>query len=410
MILLVIPAAALLTLFAYVDRLYTEMGKFFLISVEDNLDVFEKEIEPALKMDRGRAGLAFALLTQGMILLLAVLTTYFVLRQGTVNWQDALEALLLLLFTVVIFGHLIPHILITRTTGTWIIPFGMLLRVASLLALPAVAILSFSFTVSDLGKPPDEQKPPSPAEGMEAFMDKGEEHGLLEEEDRRLIQSVVEFGDTTVREVMTPRPKIVAVERNTALGDLLHVISEKHFSRIPVYHGTLDEVEGFVYSRDLMQLSDVELKQLRAFQKLRPLPEVPETKKVGELLRELQGKNLHMAIVVDEYGGVTGLATIEDLVEEIVGEIRDESENPQDLSPQPDGSWVASGHAGLDVLEKAFAFQPQEGSDYTTLAGLVNALAGHVPQRGEAVESQGLRFEVLASSERLVERLRITRV
>jgi len=403
-------ATALLTLFAYIDRLYTEMGKFFLRDVEDNLDVFEKQIEPYLKMDRARAGLTFALLTQGMILLLALGGAYLVFRTEEVHWAEAGEALVLLAGAVLVFAHLVPHVLITRTRGEWIVPFRSLLRVGSWLAVPAVVALSFSFTVSDLATSQEEERPATPAEDIQALMDKGEEHGVLEKEDRKLIQSVVEFGDKIVRDVMTPRPKIVAVERETTLDGLLHAISETHYSRVPVFRESLDNIEGFVHTRDLIQLTDQELKQTHAWERLREVLIVPETKPVASLLRELQGKNQQMAIVIDEYGGVSGLATIEDMVEEIVGEIHDESEKQQDAAQQPDGSWIVSGQAPLDILEQAFGALPEHEGDSTTVAGLVNTLAGHVPQRGEVFEAGGLRFEVLESSETLVERLRVARI
>jgi len=406
-----LAAAVLLTLFAYVDRLYTEMGKFFLRGVQDNLEVFERDVEPALKMDRGRAGLTFALLTQLMILILAVLAAYVTFgRQNlTLNSAQAVEALALLLAAVLVFAHLVPHVLITRTRGDWLAPLAPVLRVASWVALPAVVVLSFSFTVSDLAKPEEEKRAASPAEEMEALMDKGEEHGLLEEEDRKLIQSVVEFGDKVVREVMTPRPNILAVERNTTLDELLHAIEEKHFSRVLVYEGTLDNIIGVVYTPDLIQMTDQELKQTRAWERVREVPVVPETKPVPDLLRELQRSNQRMALVVDEYGGVSGIATMEDLVEEIVGEIGEEGEMP-DATPEPDGSWIVSGQAELDVLERLFSKAPRAEGDFTTVAGLVNTLAGHVPRAGEVLSADGLRFEVLQASDTLVEKLRVSRL
>ncbi len=408
-LLALLVTTALLTLFAYVDRLYTEMGKFFLRGVQDNLEVFEKEVEPALKMDRARAGLTFELLTQTMILTQAVLTSYLVFRRESLLWREVAEAMALLVVAMVLFRHLIPHVLITRTAGDWIVPFRPLLRAASLVALPVVAMLSFSFTVADLGAGAGEPKAaPTPAETMEALMDKGEEQGVLEKEDRKLIQSVVEFGDTTVREVMTPRPNIVAVERNATLEELLQAISEKPLSRVPVYDGSLDNIEGVVYTRDLIQLTDAQLRQIRAAERVRPVVLVPETKQVSDLLRELQKQNMHMAIVVDEHGGVAGLATIEDLVEEIVGEIRDESEKPQDVVRESERSYLVSGMVDVDILANLFGVRPDAGVDAATVAGLVIALAGHVPRTGEVIEGHGLRFEVLASSDLAVERLRVT--
>jgi CBS domain containing-hemolysin-like protein len=207
---------------------------------------------------------------------------------------------------------------------------------------------------------------------------------------------------------MTPRPKIVAVDREATLDDLLRVLADKNFSRVPVYEGSLDNIIGVVSTRDLIQMTDQELKQTRAWERVREVPMVPETKPVPDLMRELQKSNQRMAIVVDEYGGVSGLATMEDLVEEIVGEIGEEGEKPE-AAAQPDGSWIISGQAALDVLEREFGWTLPEGSDSTTVAGLVNTLAGHVPRPGEMVASDGLRFEVLAATDTLVSRLRVTR-
>ncbi len=406
--LAILLAIALLTLFAYVDRLYTEMGKFFLRGVQDNLAIFELEVEPALNMDRGRASLTFSLLTQSMILMLSVITGYLVFHQKVVAWVEAAEAMVLLVAVVLLFAHLVPHVLITRTTGAWLVRFRRLLRVASLMVLPAVVALSFSFSVTNLGAPAEaEKKPASTAEEMEALMDKGQEHGLLEQEDRELIQSVMQFGDKTVREVMTPRPNIVAVEKQARLEDLLEIIAENHYSRVPVYDGTLDNMEGFVYTRDLVQLSEEERKDIRVAGRLRPVPLVPETKKVSDLLRELQQQNLRMAVVVDEHGSVAGLATVEDLVEEIVGEMPDESEG-RPVVVADGHSYLVAGRADVDVLEKIFGTRPSSAGEAATVAGLVNVLAGHVPRTGEIIEAEGLRFEVLKSSERLVERVRIS--
>lgn len=400
---------ALLTLFAYVDRLYTEMGKFYLIGVEDNLDVFEREVEPGLKLDRVRAGLTFALLTQIMILLLAIGAGYLAFAGGPISWGTIVQTVILLGLTVLVFAHLVPHVLITRTAGGWLLPFRTLLRVAAVCAAPAVGVLSFSFSVATLGaQPRNGQEAPTPSDHLEAIIDRTEEEGLIEEDDRRLIQSAVEFGDKTVRETMTPRPDIVAVDRNITLDQLLQVIETRPYSRIPVYAGGLDHIEGAVYTRDLIQLEDSELKLIRAGERLRPVLFVPETKPASDLLREMQEKNIHMAIVIDEYGTVAGLVTIENLVEELIGEIRDEtSEQPADAVEEAPGCYTVAGNVGIDRLGEWFHVRPEVPGDVTTLAGLVSSVAGHVPQQGEVIDFEGLRFEVLSANGRRVDRLRV---
>ena len=408
--ILIVLSVALLTLFAYVDRLYTEMGKFFLVGVEDNIEMFERQVEPSLKLDRVRAGLTFALLAQMMILALAVLGGYLAFARATLNWATALQTVILLVVTVVVFAHLVPHVLITRTSGEWLVGFTRLLRLSALLATPVVAVLSFSFSMAALGAEPgaEQENPKSNEKNIEALIERGEEQGLIEEEDRRLIQSVVEFGDKTVREAMTARPNIVAVEKNVTLEDLLRTIETKHYSRVPVYSGDLDNIEGFVYTREFIQLEDPELKRMRAGERLRPVLFAPETKPVAELFREMQHQNIHMAVVIDEYGSVAGVATMEDLVEEIVGEIHDETETPGEVVAEGNNSYLVAGHADIDRLEELFGVRPETPAEVTTVAGLVNALAGHVPQPGEVFDHNGLRFEVLAANGLKVDRLRIS--
>ena len=407
--ILIVLSIALLTLFAHVDRLYTEMGKFFLVGVEDNLEMFERKVEPSLKLDRARASLTFAVLTQMMILALAVLGGYLAFAGDTLSWGAVLQTVILLVATVVVFAHLVPYVLITRTNGEWLVRFSRLLRLSALLATPAVAVLSFSFSMAALGEPGAEQENSKSSEkNIEALIERGEETGLIEEGDRRLIQSVVEFGDKTVREAMTARPNIVAVEKNDTLEDLLRTIEAKHYSRVPVYSGSLDNVEGFVYTRELIQLEDWELQRIRAGERLRPVLFAPETKPAAELFREMQQQNIHMAVVIDEYGSVAGVATMEDLVEEIVGEIHDETETPGEVVADGDNCYLVAGHADIDRLEELFGVRPETPAEVATVAGLVNALAGHVPQPGEVFDHNGLRFEVLAANGLKVDRLRIS--
>jgi putative hemolysin len=157
-------------------------------------------------------------------------------------------------------------------------------------------------------------------EAAEAYFEAGEQEGLIERDERRLIQSIVEFGDTLVREVMTPRPDIVALRAEATLGELRVLLREQTYSRIPVYKESLDNVLGFVFVKDLIQLTGAEDRAITSM--MRPAYFVPETKKVSDLLKEFQRQQVQIAIVVDEYGGTAGLVTLEDLLEEIVGEIR----------------------------------------------------------------------------------------
>ena len=220
---------------------------------------------------------------------------------------------------------------------------------------------------------------------------------------------MVEFSGKTVREAMKPRPDMFAVPIDTTVERFIEMLRSKHYSRVPVYEGSVHNIKGIVYAQDVLQVPDTEAGK-RTLDTLmrRDLYFVPESKLGSDLLREMQKNNIRMAIVVDEYGGVAGLVTIEDLVEEIVGEIRDEHEKPE-IVRESDHAYVVSGGMDVDRLAELFGAKP-EGSESATVAGLVSELAGHIPRKGEIVENDGLRFEVLKSTDRKVEQVRITAV
>jgi len=220
---------------------------------------------------------------------------------------------------------------------------------------------------------------------------------------------VVEFSGKTVREAMKPRPEMMAVPVNTTVEQVIELLKTKPFSRVPVYEGSIHNIKGIVYAQDVLQVPDSEARTRTVGTLMRKdVYFVPESKLGSDLLREMQKKNVRMAIVVDEYGGVAGLVTIEDLIEEIVGEIGDEHEKAQ-IVREGDHSYVVPGSMDVDRLDELFGIRP-EGKESATVAGLVSELAGRIPQKGEVVEDDGLRFEVLDSTDRKVERVRITTV
>ena len=219
---------------------------------------------------------------------------------------------------------------------------------------------------------------------------------------------MVEFGDKTVREVMTPRPKIVAVPVTMTIAEFTELLNQHPYSRIPVYEGDIDHIKGVMYTKDLLQVPDTEAGTTTVGNLMKTdVYFVPETKFGSELLREMQQDNIRLAIVVDEYGGVAGLVTIEDLVEEIVGEIRDEHEK-SDIVKESDTSYIFNGNTDLDLLEKLLGGMRPDEIEATTIGGLVSELAGRIPKTGEVFEENGLRFEVLDSTERRIERVRVS--
>ena len=278
------------------------------------------------------------------------------------------------------------------------------------MARPFTAGLNFFQSLIELT---DEEKsveePATPAENIEALIDAGTEEGLIEEEDRKLIQNVVEFGDKVVREVMTARPNIVAIRADASLEELRQLVITEQYSRIPAYDETIDQMLGFIHVRDMFELEECDRQQRRVRELMRPIRFVPESKSVHDLMREMQQEGAHMVIVIDEYGNTAGLATMEDLVEVILGEIRDEHEPASDVVVDGQGGYVVSGNFDLARLNDLFEFRPEEDIESTTVGGLVSEWLGRVPHSGETVERDGLRIEVLASDDRRIEQVRISR-
>jgi len=245
---------------------------------------------------------------------------------------------------------------------------------------------------------------------LQALLDVGEEEGIIEENEGELIQSVIRFSARTAGEVMTPRPNIVAVEAGATLEAVRDLMIESKYSRLPVYNGQMDNIEGVIYVRDLLKYWQLGETGRRSVDIARPTYFVPETKPIDELLPEMQKAKTPMAIVINEYGGLAGLVTIEDLVEEIVGEIEDEDEpEPQeteaDIVDETEGV-VARGHVEIAKIERRFDVE-LAADDFTTVAGLVINELGHLPAVGEEIAFRGLRFEVVEADERRVSRVRI---
>jgi CBS domain containing-hemolysin-like protein len=287
------------------------------------------------------------------------------------------------------------------------------IRLLLWLMTPVTVFVRFFFSVASLAEAPASPEEET-AVDVEALLEAGEEEGILEENDIDLVRSAVEFGDKLVREVMTPRPAVFAVPESITLEQFLDALREHNFSRVPVYSNSLDNVTGIAFAHDLLQITDEEARTRTVASIKRPAVFVPETKRGYELLREMQREKQHMRIVIDEYGGVAGLVTIEDLLEQIVGNIRDEHELEASIEePQREsgGVWLVPGSFPVDQLPDLFGETADLGNLYeaTTLGGLVSEVEGRIPHAGEVVmlEPIRLRIEVVASTDRRVDRLRV---
>ena len=230
-----------------------------------------------------------------------------------------------------------------------------------------------------------------------------------EREERELLQSVVEFGDTVVREVMTPRLDIVAIRADATLAELRELFVEQQYSRLPVYEEELDNIRGFVFVKDLVALTNVSAGEQVTARLLRPAYVVPESKRVAALLKEFQRQQVQVAIVHDEYGGTAGLVTIEDLLEEIVGEIRDEyDDEAEPIVDEGEGSFVFAGTVGVaDVAERLNIEIERQG--FETVGGYILTRLGRVPRVGETVVVDQLDVEILDGEQRRIQRVRMRR-
>lgn len=398
---------ALLMLSSYVERVYAEIGKFLSRDFQDNIDTFEQQVEPKLKVSRSRAALSMALLTQLLMASIAMVIAFGVFRDGVWAMDEVLEAALSLLLIVIVFNRFLPFVFFSRTSGEWLNVWVPVLRLLIYIILPITLVLGFLQSVTSLTREHSDEEPETQAEAVDALIEAGQEEGILDESNRDLIQSVVQFSEKTVRDAMKPRPEIIGVPSSMSVESFVELLRVKPFSRVPVYENSIDNIVGLIYAQDVLQVPDTEAHSRTVASLMRKdVYFVPETKLGSDLLREMQKNKIRMAIVIDEYGGVAGLVTIEDLVEEIVGEISDEHEAAQ-VVRESEASYLVPGNMDVDRLEELLGVRP-EHREATTVAGLVSELAGRILQKGEVIEQDGLRLEVLQASSRRVERVRVS--
>jgi len=411
--LAVAALGALLVVFSYLDRIYRELGRVTTGRLHANLDIFEAEMEPRLGVDRRRGALTFSLLAHTWLVVVAVVTAQGISLFVPTLWEALLDEIFLLTGEVILCMHFLPHILVTRTKGRWLVAVLPVVRLFMLVVLPLRALLEVAVSVAHISEAEEPGRQQAHQEGIEQLVEAAEEEGILKRDQAHLIEQVVEFGDKRVREVMTPRPDIVAVPATATIEQLRRVLVETKFSRIPVYEESIDETVGVVFARDILQVPEREAATRSVRELMRPVLFVPEVKLGSHLLKEMQQKRQPIAIAIDEYGLVAGLVTVEDLVEEIVGEI-DEEEHAlfPDVVREAEGVFVVRGSVSLERFRELFglepAWEPREAGA-TTVAGLLNTLAGHVPASGEVIEYDGLRFEVLEANQRKVLRFRARR-
>src|SRR5262245_9456434 len=349
-----------------------------------------------------------ARLLLGLIFSLATVLLAVVTGRSGISLASISTLLACVAVYIFVCEHLLPSIIVRRNPeavlAALLPPFDYLARAMSPISGGLVRLLSGSKAERQVAA--QEQKEEEPGEVAHAYLEAGEEQGLIEEDERRLLQSIVDFGDTLVREVMTPRPDIHAIPADTSVAELRAIFREQEYSRFPVYKDNLDNIVGIIRIKDLLQIDAGALDERPITPLVRPATFVPETKRVPELLKEFQRRQVQMAIVVDEYGGTAGLVTIEDLLEQIVGEIRDEYDvESEPIVDEGNGSYVFSAKVSFDELRDRLGLDV-EPEGFETVGGYILTRVGRVPAVGETFEVDGLFAEVLEAERRRIHKVR----
>jgi CBS domain containing-hemolysin-like protein len=350
-----------------------------------------------------------ARLTLGLIFSFA--TVIIAVLTGRTGLQSIGMLLLFVAVFILLFEHVLPMLIVRRdperALELLLPPFDYAARFLHPLTGTLVRLLDEGRRQTDRpGTPPTTAADEEARQAASAYPEDGEEQGLNVGDERRLLQSIVDFGATLVREVMTPRPDIVAIRMEATLDELRALFREQEYSRIPVYQDNLDNILGVAFVKDLIQRTGEPGETQVLAGLLRPAAFVPETKRVSELLKEFQRKRVQMAIVVDEYGGTAGLVTLEDLLEEIVGEIRDEYDvETEPVVEEGSGTYVFSAKVNIDEVRERLDVEI-EADGFETVGGYVLSRVGRVPSVGETFDLDGMHVEVLEAERRRIHRVR----
>jgi putative hemolysin len=305
---------------------------------------------------------------------------------------------------ILIFSEAIPKAYFYWHADIITLRIGRIIRFFSLLFSPLVILSTFlTRSLTTLMGDESLKNPFVTRDELRVLMWESGRLGILEKHEQDMIHHIFKFRETAVKSVMVPLVAVDAIEVRRKVASALKMIGERGHSRLPIYEGRIDNIIAYVSVADLMGKDpNTSIKKV-----LKPVLVVPETKSIADLLLDLKARGEHLAVVVDEYGGVSGIATLEDIVEEIVGEIEDEYDLPEkeQAGPEP-GGIIVEGSRGLDKLNEEFGVLLPEG-DYETLAGFIMSLTGRIPHKGEKIRYEGIIFEILESSDRAIQRIKV---
>jgi len=330
------------------------------------------------------------------------------LREAS-GWFTLGSIVVIVGFVVVVLGELVPKSLALRyseavalRTSAPLRVFSVVFRVPARLLTAASNLILWplkdktNFTESRISE-----------EEFKLMLEEGAKQGVIDKTEHDLIESIFEFTDTTAKEVMIPRPDVVALDFEMSRDRIVKIVLEEGYSRMPVFRGTIDNIIGVIYTKDLLGM--LEYRDLIILQDIvRPAYFVPETKKISQIMRELQGRRIHMAVVIDEFGGTEGIITMEDILEEIVGEIHDEyDEVLKDIEQVDDGSFLVNARTSVRDFNERMQSNIPEIADYETLSGFLSKVAGRIPELNEEIVHDGLIFTIIKKSQRRVRLVRV---
>jgi CBS domain containing-hemolysin-like protein len=417
----------LLAFLATVDMAFVQLSDLSLRRLASETEENERVNTPFLREileNRPRFRFALSAVIQVLLIIFTILVTLIDFRffpAENERAQALLSSLGIAVLLSVLFRQFVPRLITSRNperTALFLLPVVRpIYRVFAFIADPFGNLkLKTPLETTIAPNPPDEtdDEAEDNNESLQTLIEAGEAEGMIEERERELIETIVDFGDTTADEVMTPRTEIEALPLEATVREARDAIIESKYSRLPVYREQIDNIEGMIYVRDLLQFWAEDKDEITIENSpnlIREVKFVPETKPVAELLKEMQTARVQMAIIVDEYGGVAGLVTVEDILEELVGEIEDEDTDQGEIVEIIEGEdkshYDCFGSVEIDKIERLFEIEFAEDDDFNTIAGFVISELGYVPKVGEKLQIRGLDVEILQADEKRINLLRL---
>jgi CBS domain containing-hemolysin-like protein len=410
----------ILVFLATVDMAFSQLSDVGLRRLssdfEDSPKVKSVAFLQGILENRPRFRFALSTAIQILLIVFSVLITVITYQFNLTHIELLAYSLVIGLIATIIFRQILPRVL------TWKNPERKLLFLLPVIR-PFFGLLSamadpFQFFTRDNSQIETtivphqtvEEEREDNIEDIQALIEMGEAEGILEEKERELIETMVEFSDTRVGEIMTPRTEICALPIDSSVKNARDLIIEEKYSRVPVYRESIDNIDGVIYVRDLLNVWADGREEMTIESLLRPAYFVPETKSAAELLKNMQLNHVQVAIVIDEYGGVAGLVTVEDILEEIVGEIEDEDTEEEEIIEIIEGTdksyYDVIGSTEIGKIERLFRMEIED-DDFTTIAGLVTSEAGYIPKIGDQLAIRGLKVEILQADEKKISLLRL---